>query len=81
MMQSMVQENLPLVKEIALFWHIEDVQDRRPDLTDEQASAVLQHLKRKHDANIGINWEVIDIVADILFPEIETAAQRGINHD
>lgn len=81
MTKLMVQENLSLVKEIAIYWHIEDIQERRPDLTDEQASAVLQRLKKNHDANIGINWEVIDIVADILFPEIETAPQGEINHD
>lgn len=81
MTESMVQEILPLVKEIAIYWHIEDIQDRRPDLTEEQASTVLQRLKKNHDANIGINWEVIDIVADILFPETETAYQGEIHHE
>jgi hypothetical protein len=68
MIQPTVQENLPLVKEISIIWHIEDVQSVRPDLTDEQASLVLKHLKKNHDAEVGINWEIIEIVADILFP-------------
>ena len=58
----------PILKEIAIFWHIEDVQSIRPDLTDEQASIVLQRLKKSHDASVGINWDVIDCVADSLFP-------------
>ena len=81
MMKSMIQENLSLVKEVAIFWHIEDVQSIRPDLSDEQASLVLQRLKNNHDANVGINWETIEIIADILFPEIEIANQGVINHD
>jgi hypothetical protein len=68
MTQSIIQENSPLVKEIAIIWHIEDVQSIRPDLTDKQASAILMSLKKNHDANIGINWETIEIVSDILFP-------------
>lgn len=55
-------------KEIAIIWHREDVQCIRSDLTDEQASNVLIHLKKNHDASIGINWDTIEIVADILFP-------------
>jgi len=73
MIKSMVQENLSLVKEIAIFWHIEDVQSIRPDLSDEKASIVLKHLKKNHDASVGVNWETIEVVADILFPEIECA--------
>ncbi|MBX3709454.1 MAG: hypothetical protein KF702_06845 [Gammaproteobacteria bacterium] len=57
-----------ITEEIAITWHIEDVQSIRPDLTDEQASDVLIHLKKNHDANDGINWYIIEIVADILFP-------------
>ena len=57
-----------LTKQIAIIWHIEDIQSIRSDLTDEQAYIVLQHLKENHDASLGINWEVIEIVADILYP-------------
>jgi len=56
-----------IVEEISIAWYIEDVQSIRPDLTDQQASEVLLDLKNNHDANVGINWETIEIVANILF--------------
>lgn len=49
-------------------WHIEDVQNVREDLTDDQALEVLQALSDDFDANNGINWEVIEYTADKLFP-------------
>ncbi len=53
---------------LSIRWHIDDVLSVRPDLTNDQARQVLASLKHGHDANIGINWEVIEIVADIEFP-------------
>ena len=58
-----------LQNQIAIIWNIEDVQEVRPDLTDEQALEVLLMAKDKHDAEIGINWDVLRIWADKLFPE------------
>ena len=55
--------------EITISWHISDVQEVRPDLSDDEARQVLQRAKDQHDANIGVNWYVLQIVADILFPE------------
>lgn len=46
MTEVIIQDNAILVKEIAIFWHIEDVQSIRPDLSDEKASIVLKHLKK-----------------------------------
>ena len=60
---------MSLTKQISIKWHIDDVQSVRPNLTKIQASRVLEYLDRKHDANIGVNWEVIEIVSDMLFPE------------
>ncbi len=54
--------------EIAIVWHIDDVKEVRPDLTDEQCRAVLRQADERHDATIGINWEVLEIHADDLFP-------------
>jgi hypothetical protein len=54
--------------EIAIVWHIDDVKEVRPDLTDEQCRAVLRQADERHDATIGINWEVLEINADDLFP-------------
>ena len=52
---------------ITVIWHIEDVQMVRPDLDAEQAYEVLTAVKRNHDATIGINWDVLSTIADILF--------------
>jgi hypothetical protein len=56
-------------KEIAKVWMVEDVLSIRPDLTEEQAWEVLQVAERRHDATIGINWDVLDYHAQSLFGE------------
>ena len=63
-----------LADEIAVTWHIEDVKEIRPDLTDDQAREVLQQAEDRHDAGIGITWDVLEIHADDLFPK-ESEAQ------
>jgi len=50
-------------------WCVDDVLQQRPDLNWEQASDVLGFMAEKFDANIGINWDVIDSAAEYLFPE------------
>jgi hypothetical protein len=60
---------MSLTEQISIKWHLDDVLSVRPNLTKIQASQVLEYLDRKHDANIGVNWEVIENVSDILFPE------------
>ena len=56
--------------EISIKWHIEDVKaqakERHINITDEQAREILQAMKKNHDCNIGINWEVIDCRLDML---------------
>lgn len=52
------------IVEISIKWHIDDVHcassmNDLPYLTEDQASMVLQIIERMHDANIGINWDVI----------------------
>ena len=54
---------------VAIKWCSDDVLEVRPDLTGEQASQVLSVLVDKHDATIGINWDVIETTADDLFPK------------
>jgi hypothetical protein len=56
---------------IGNLWHTDDVRQERPDLTEEQAWEVLEACEDSHDANIGINWEVIRIHAADLYPESE----------
>jgi hypothetical protein len=57
-----LQTELP--DEISIKWHFTDIQERDDSLTDDEARQVLRLIKRKHDANIGINWETIDIWID-----------------
>ena len=64
-----------LADEIAITWHIDDVKEIRPDLTDEQCREVLQQADRRHDASVGINWDVLAIHADDLFPKESEAHQ------
>ena len=54
-------------------WSVEDVQNQRPDLNHEQSVEVLSRLADNFDANIGINWEVIDACAHYLYPQEERA--------
>jgi hypothetical protein len=59
-------------RQIAIIWSIHDVQQIRPDLTDDQAWEVLQEVDRIYDAECGINWESIEIIAGDLFPETDS---------
>ena len=56
-------------RQIASIWCIEDVQEVRPDLTDQEAWEVLKAADHYHDATIGINWEVLSSHAELLFGE------------
>lgn len=56
-------------REIGVIWMIEDVTSLRPDLTEEQAWGVLLEADRRHDATIGINWDVLHYHAERLFGE------------
>ena len=56
-------------KKICIEWHIDDVQEIRPDLDDRKAMNVLNMVMRKHDATVGVNWEVLDYWAMELYPE------------
>ena len=57
---------------IILTWGTDDVLSIRPDLTEEQAAEVLAAADRRHDAGIGINWDVLEFHAEWLFPEPAT---------
>lgn len=51
------------------WWHIEDVQSVAEDLSDDEARKVLRYMARKPDASMGINWETIELWADIVKKE------------
>ncbi len=56
-----------LTKQISITWDIDDILSVRPHLSPHQASQVLDFLEENHDASVGINWEVIEVVSDMLF--------------
>ena len=45
------------------------MKDVREDLDDDQAMEVLEFVKDKHDATIGVTWETLQYAADLLYPE------------
>lgn len=53
---------------IASFWSVEDVFSVAPNIMHEEAQEVLAEVDRRHDATIGINWDVLQSVAERLFP-------------
>lgn len=56
---------------IEISWHIDDVKEVAPDLTDDECRQVLQLAKNKHDATIGINWDTLQTWADYVRDERE----------
>ncbi|HMO84058.1 MAG TPA: hypothetical protein PKC18_03960 [Lacipirellulaceae bacterium] len=53
---------------IAIVWSIEDVLGVRPHLSKEQAWNVLQRCEKVHDCNYGMTWDLLESVADDLYP-------------
>jgi len=51
------------MKTIVIKWSTEDVlwqaEQLDLELTEDQADDILESLENKHDASIGINWDVI----------------------
>ncbi len=64
---------------VAEWWHIDDVANQAESqgetLTEEECRDVLAMVMRKHDCNIGINWEVIDYWIDQIVSEREESEQ------
>ena len=49
---------------LASFWSTDDVKEVAPHLSDDECREVLKRVERYHNAEIGINWEVIEYHAD-----------------
>ena len=52
------------MKKITITWCIDDVLAVDHSLTPKQAREVLRLMKHRHDASIGINWDVIQCHID-----------------
>ncbi len=54
---------------IAILWSVEDVQLVRPDLSDDQAWDVLRRAEEAHNCEYGLNWKLVEYIADDLYPQ------------
>jgi hypothetical protein len=56
------------MRTIEIKWSTEDVLMQADlmnvELTEEQADAILENVLHYHDANVGINWDVLDFHID-----------------
>lgn len=50
--------------QITITWHVDDVKHLDKTLRHDQCLRVLELADLNHDANIGINWEVLKILID-----------------
>ncbi len=57
-----------LLTQISIVWCADDViqtaKEKGVELTDRQISDVLSLMQDKHDATIGMNWDVIGYLID-----------------
>jgi len=56
-------------KTIQIIWSIKDVLEVRPDLSDDQAEAVLVEAAEHHSPDVGINYSVLESIAEALYGE------------
>ncbi len=54
---------------IGHLWVTDDVRQVRPHLNDDEAWVVLQTVEQRLNSDFGINWDIIQDVADELYPE------------
>jgi hypothetical protein len=67
-----LQKELEKRGQYAVYWTAEDIQELYK-LSDVQANEVLAEVVsyRNHDANEGVNWEVLKYNVGRLFPDAE----------
>jgi hypothetical protein len=51
------------------WWHIDDVKSVAEDLSDDEAREVLCYINKYSDCNVGINWDSIEVWADMVRDE------------
>lgn len=54
---------------ISFHWYVNDVLDQCNLLTEDEAMQVLRVCHDSHDANVGMNWEVIECAIEYLYPK------------
>ncbi len=61
--------------EISIVWTIHDVHECVDGLRDDQARAVLQYVKRHHDADVGICYQTIQDAAETIYGGINATSE------
>ncbi len=54
---------------VSIVWSVEDVLQVRPDLSREQAREVLTKVEKNHDAAVGVSWDTLSYIAEVLYGE------------
>lgn len=55
-----------IITSIQITWDADDVRSLDSELTDEECSEVLKRIDKNHDANEGVNWDVLDYWIDFV---------------
>lgn len=53
---------------LVIEWTVDDIQERCKWLTFGEAEEILFILADSHDANEGVNWEIIDTAVEPMYP-------------
>ena len=70
------------MKSVNFTWYTDDVLAVAPHLTEEQAYEVLLEIRQNHDAEVGVNWDVIRETAYNFFPvPIWLVSLKSESHD
>jgi len=56
-------------RQVAITWDIQDLQESRPYLTDDQCMEILEYAVRKVDHEYGFSWQYLYDTADNLYPK------------
>ncbi len=75
-MKGFIMGELP--DRITISWHISDVMELWPELTASEARAILRYVEKNHDANVGINYDVITSAADFVLSQDAKAGLDGV---
>jgi hypothetical protein len=75
LLESSSWRSIPDPDRICHVWHVDDVLSLNKGLDRAQARSVLQLVAETHNAEVGINWEVLSIAADIVLDRVSTTHQ------
>jgi hypothetical protein len=75
LLESSSWRSIPDPDRICHVWHVDDVLSLNKGLDRAQARSVLELVAETHDAEVGINWEVLSIAADIVLERVTVTQQ------